>query len=82
MNLSNCTRKRCGDILEDVWGLMVDNDSSGSKGVRGEKEIIIGDWNRRGSKKSFLKTYDLGCIARKEVAKVISMRGEASEVPL
>ncbi len=55
-------RERCVNILEDVWGLMVDKDSRGSKGVRGEEEIIIRNWNRRGGKKGFLKTYNLGFI--------------------
>lgn len=57
-------------------------DTRRGKGVRGEEEIIVGGWNRRGDNEDFLKTHDLGLIARKEVAEIISMGSETSEVPL
>ena len=56
--------------------------SRSMKGVRRKEESVVRNWDRRGGKKGFLKAHNLRCIARKEMAEVITVGDETSKIPL
>ena len=68
--------------MEDIWNFMVNKDGRRSKGTLGKENIIVGDWNRRRGKKSFLETDNLRFITREKMTEVVSMGGETSNIPL